>query len=269
MNASLYNGSSGIPADSRGLHYGDGVFRTIRAHRGDLLDWDLHLAKLAMDCARLDLRMPSASLLHAEALSLVAGDSCVIKLILARRSEGRGYAPQSTECDRLLIRSGLPAYPDTCWSEGIAAIHCELRLSTQPALAGIKHLNRLEQVLASRDWPEGVREGILCDADGNLVCGTRSNLFWRSSGVWHTPRLDRCGVAGMMRGKLIELMENSGMKAVEVRAPQSAIENADEAFLSNALIGIWPIKSLGARQWTAGVETRRLMQLLNHPGPQA
>jgi len=254
-------------ARSRGLHYGDGVFRTLLKYDGQLLDYKLQFLKLSHDAQALGLEPPAAELLLEEAASLDPDQaSGVIKILLLRGAAGRGYAPPGGRTDRLLLAYSLPAYPAQHWQQGIQAFRCGLRLGRQPALAGIKHLNRLEQVLASRGWPDGAGEGILCDERGAPVCGTRSNLFWVRDGCLHTPALDGCGVAGMMRDKVLACATALGL-AVQVESrPWSKLLDAGEAFVSNSLIGIWPLRSLEQRVWQApGPLTSRLMAVLRHP----
>jgi len=267
--AALLNGVAAEPplALSRGLHYGDGVFRTLLKFDGQLIDLKLQLLKLEHDARALGLEPPAAELLRQEAESLSDGlSAAVLKILLLRAGAGRGYAPQGAATDRLLLRYSVPRYPAGHWREGIRAFRCGLRLGRQPLLAGIKHLNRLEQVLASRDWPEGMDEGILCDERGAPVCGTRSNLFWVGQGVLHTPALDSCGVAGMMRDKVLAAAAALGLTVRIESRPWSKLADADEAFVSNSLIGLWPLRELEQRRWQApGPVTARLAAALRHP----
>jgi 4-amino-4-deoxychorismate lyase len=251
---------------SRGLHYGDGVFRTLLKYDGQLFDYKLQFLKISHDAQALGLEPPAAELLFAEATSVSAAASGVVKILLLRSGGGRGYAPRTDQADRLVLAYPLPAYPAEYWQQGISAFRCGLRLGRQPALAGIKHLNRLEQVLASRDWPDGAAEGILCDERGAPVCGTRSNLFWIQAGRLHTPALDGCGVAGMMRDKVLACATALGLEVRIESRPWSKLLDADEAFVSNSLIGIWPLRALEQRVWPApGPLTLRLMSVLRHP----
>jgi 4-amino-4-deoxychorismate lyase len=267
----LYNGAAlaGPLARSRGLHYGDGVFRTLLKYDGQLIDIKLQLLKIEHDAKALGLDPPAAEVLQGEAEQLSAtARNGVIKILLLRGGAGRGYTPHTTQADRLLLLYPLPEYPAQHWREGIQAFRCGLRLGRQPALAGIKHLNRLEQVLGSRDWPEGAAEGILCDERGAPVCGTRSNLFWVEAGRLHTPALDACGVAGMMRDKVLACVTALGLGVEVATRPWSKLLDADEAFVSNSLIGIWPLRRLEQREWPApGPLTARLASVLRHPLP--
>jgi 4-amino-4-deoxychorismate lyase len=252
---------------SRGLHYGDGVFRTLLKYDGQLIDFKLQVIKLSHDAAALDLHSPPAETLRAEAEAVSAGKrGGVVKLMLLRGGAGRGYRSDSHQADRLVLGYPLPDYPKEHWTQGIAAFRSGLKLGRQPALAGIKHLNRLEQVLGSKGWPDEAAEGILCDEQLMPVCGTRSNLFWVRGGRLHTPALDHCGVAGVMRDKVLACAAALGLPVEVAGRPWHDLSEADEAFVTNSLIGIWPLRSLEQRRWQApGVVTRRLMTALRHP----
>ena len=268
MNA-LFNGQppDGSLATARGLHYGDGVFRTLLVWQGQVLDWPQQLEKLQDDCARLELAMPAAAQLQSELQTLTQGkETLAAKIIVMRKPAQRGYAPHTAEADRLLICNAAPRYPARYWEEGISALRSTVQLGSQPRLAGIKHLNRLEQVLASRDWPEGIAESLMCNEAGEPLCGTRSNLFWVSGGVLHTPALDRCGVAGLMRAKLLALAATLGLPSQVQTQDWSALKRADEAFISNSLIGLWPLRQVEQQRWnTPGPVTQKLMTALQHP----
>ncbi|MDB5987107.1 MAG: pabC [Nevskia sp.] len=265
----LFNGAP-LTADwalSRGLHYGDGVFRTVLRHRARWIDWSAQLAKLSDDAARIDLRAPDAATLTAEADAL-AGDQAdaVLKILLWRAGAGRGYRSDASSAERLLLRYPVPQFPAAHWTQGIRAFRSRVTLSAQPRLAGIKHLNRLEQVLASRDWPNDAQEGILLSAAGGPVCGTRSNLFWAKHGRLFTPDLRDSGVAGMMRGRVLALAQQMEIQIETGSYPLQALLDADEAFVTNSLIGLWPLQSFETRVWAVpGATTRRLSAALAHP----
>lgn len=269
MSRALFNGSaaSGDLLHSRALHYGDGVFRTMLIVQSQPYELERHLQRLDADCAVLGLDLPDVACLREEAAQLCAGqDLGVLKIILARKSGLRGYRPEERDTDRILIRYSAPFYPASHWEEGVRVFLSPHRMAVQPMLAGVKHLNRLEQVLASRDWPEDAEEGVLSDTAGHLVCGTRSNLFWVRDGRLYTPALTSAGIDGVIRNKIMELCVNLNVNLSVVSAPATALERADEIFVTNALIGIWPVRSLGARSLPApGTLTWRLMQALNHP----
>lgn len=253
---------------SRALHYGDGVFRTLLRFEGRWLDFDRHYVKLVHDCRLLGLDPPHVGQLEAELDSLGGGRAAPVvgKIILARSGAGRGYAPTSRQCERILLRYPAPRYPLSCWTEGVAVIISPVQLGAQPLLAGAKHLNRLESMLAARGWPVGVQEALMCDSEGALVCGTRSNLFWMHEGRLHTPKLARCGVAGMMRAKVLDAARAHGLVCELVEQPPSVLLSASEVFLSNSLIGLWPVRRINDHALAApGPITQRLQATLEQP----
>lgn len=228
-----------IPASDRGLAYGDGLFETIAVVDGRPLAFDAHLARLARGAAHLGLAAPELPLLQRETTRVIGDcEQGVIRITLTRGSGGRGYRPDSTTQQTRRIVS-LHPWPDTgAWSAGRAWL-CKQPLSINPALAGIKHLNRLDQVLASREWPgEGYLEGLMCDADGHLVEGTRSNLFLVIDNRLVTPRLARAGVAGIVRDAVIAVRDAAGepVQIRDVRTDELAV--ADEIFVCNSVFGI-------------------------------
>ncbi|WP_028079522.1 aminodeoxychorismate lyase [Solimonas soli] len=265
----LIDGEAGdaLAVDNRGLAYGDGVFRTLLVADGVALHVDDHLAALRADAARLALDPPDADALRRDTAALAAGQSrAVVKWLLVRRSAGRGYAASTGAATRIVLRTAAPRHPATHWTQGVVARLAALRLGEQPALAGIKHLNRLEQVLAARELGAGVDELLMCDHRDRLVGGLRSNLFWVREGRLLTPALTRCGVAGTMRGRVLRLAAGLGVPLDEVEADAAALAQADEAFVTNALIGIWPLRRLDATALPApGALTRRLQRELRHP----
>ena len=268
----LYNGAAVDSTNwpqSRGLHYGDGVFRTLYIHDGECVDWNGQRAHLLADAARLGLQLqaPADQALDSEVHAIAQGrTAAVLKILLWRQASDRGYSPAAANAERLLICSPVPEVPATCWTRGVNVIDSPVRLASPHLLAGAKHLNRLEQVLASRDWPAGVDEALMSDADGHIVCGTRSNLFWSSHGRLLTPSLERCGVAGRMRARILEQASRLGIETGILQAPRASLESAEELFLTNSVFGIWPVRRLGKRDLPApGRLTQALMRELPHP----
>jgi len=267
--ATLVNGKPGdvIPVSDRGLLYGDGVFETIAIRDGRPQHWPRHMQRLQAGCARLGIQPFASALLAAEAESIInTTGRGVIKLIVTRGSGGRGYrVPESAGCTRIMQLHPWPEYPAACSQEGVRTRLCKIRLGRNPALAGIKHLNRLEQVLARQEWNDAdIREGLLLDTDGNLVEGTMSNVFIVSGGVLMTPDLSQCGVAGIMRTLVLELAEQQGQDTRVAPVSREALVLADEVFLTNTLIGIWPVIALGDTSWRTGGITLQLQELLSN-----
>ncbi len=270
----LINGSPGnaISIRDRGLLYGDGVFRTLRVSNGQAQHWPLHYQKLQHDCTVLIIACPDFAQLSAELEMLLLNQTdCAIKLIVTRGISTRGYAPSTlTTPTHLWDIAPLPDYPAAWATHGIRARLCQLRLSQQPRLAGIKHLNRLENVLATSEWNDAeIAEGLLMDADGNVIEGVRSNLFAVLDGTLITPSLLACGVAGIQRDRVIA-WANTNNVPLEIR-PLSwdEIINADELFLVNSLIGVWPIRELEYRYWTDFAMTYRVQLGLGNVPPRA
>ncbi|MDE2310060.1 MAG: aminodeoxychorismate lyase [Betaproteobacteria bacterium] len=251
----LVNGKLGnlIGIRDRGLLYGDGVFRTLRASNGRALHWPLHYRKLQHDCAALGIVCPDVALLSAELNDLlVQHPDGVVKLIVTRGEGMRGYAPpvQSMPA-RIWDVSPMPGYPADWARYGIKARLCQLRLSQQPRLAGIKHLNRLENVLAAAEWDDAdIAEGVLLDAQGNVIEGTRCNLFMVRDGELLTPDLSRCGVAGVQRERVMEWAAKHNVPCRVEQFGLAELLAADEVFLVNSVIGLWPVRELQSRTWS-------------------
>ncbi|MEO5565081.1 MAG: aminodeoxychorismate lyase [Luteimonas sp.] len=256
-----------IAVDDRGLAYGDGVFETMRAHRGDLPWWDAHWARLARGGERLALALPDPTQVREQAGQMLAdGGDWILKLIVTRGGRARGYAPDNAAQPHwLLSRHAVPARRDDHAKAGGLRLHwCSTGMATQPALAGIKHCNRLEQVLARAECMRmGADEGLMCDTEGRVVAATSANLFVLQAGQWTTPLLDRCGVAGTCRAHLL-----APLQAREGHLQPRDVELADAVFLCNAVRGILPAASLGTRIWQPHPGLARARHLLAelHPG---
>ena len=245
-----------IDAGDRGLQYGDGLFETVAVVRGEPKRWPRHMARLRSGCERLGIPPPDESVLLDEARTLCAErtEPFVLKIIVTRGSGGRGYrAPDEPAPHRLLSLHPWPDYPATWQQEGVRVRVCETRLGFHPALAGLKHLNRLEQVLARSEWndPE-IAEGLMLDASGRVVEGTMSNLFVVMDGRLMTPSLANCGVDGLMRREVMEMTADMGLRCIEEELNLEDVEEADELFLTNTLIGVWPIRELAGRAYPIG-----------------
>lgn len=265
----LINGQAGdhVSAFDRGLQYGDGLFETIAVRDGAPLLFDHHLRRLAEGCRRLRMPAPDPALLAREAASLCDGATrAVLKLIVTRGPGRRGYRIATDEPPaptRIVMLLPAPAMAAEDYRQGIALRLCQTRLGANPALAGLKHLNRLEQVLARAEWddPE-IREGLMMDREGAVIEGTMSNLFIVSAGKLRTPALGDCGVAGILRARVLETAAAHGITATEGRLLPGDVEAADEAFVCNSLIGVVPVCRFERTELAVGPLTRRLMAAL-------
>ena len=261
------NGEPGtrIEVSDRGLQYGDGVFETLAVRDGRITLLDFHLQRLMEGCRRLLIPSPSPDVIRDE-LNAAARDQqrAVLKLIVTRGSGGRGYRPPLTVSpNRILTVHDWPAYRETWWEQGINARICTTVLGNNPQLAGIKHLNRLEQILARAEWPDtdDIQEGLMTDAGGSLIEGTMTNVFARlADGKLVTPDLQTCGVAGVMRRHLLEQAERTGI-AVHVGGFKPAeVRSATEVFVCNSVIGVWPVRQLDDWSYRVGEMTRKFQQ---------
>ncbi|RRQ20587.1 aminodeoxychorismate lyase [Thiohalobacter thiocyanaticus] len=251
----------------RGLQFGDGLFETLAVIDGRIAHWELHRARLAHGCRRLGLPPPSWPQLEQE-LRLATTDCAraVLKLIHTCGPSLRGYArPAAPEPQRILLRSAWPASLQRHSAAGLRIIWCRHRLATQPALAGIKHLNRLDQVIARAEWQDpAIDEGLLCNQQGNVIEGVASNLFLVRDGALLTPLLDDCGVAGVMREHLMQTAREAGIEVEETRIDRHDVTGAEELFLCNSLMGLRPVIRLADQGYDTGPLTRRLLTILNN-----
>lgn len=265
----LVNGKhcSQISIRDRGLLYGDGVFRTLRAVKGQVLHWTLHYRKLHDDCTVLGMTCPEEQVLVAELKELLAQHTDgVVKLVVTRGEGARGYAPPvRARPAHIWDVSPLPDYPAEWCSDGIKLHVCRLRLSHQPQLAGIKHLNRLENVLAAAEWSGAdSAEGLLLDRDDHVIEGTRSNLFMVRDAMLHTPDLSLCGVAGVQRERVLKWAAKHDMTCQVVQFGLDELMDADEIFLVNSIIGLWPVRELQGRTWKQFPVAMKIQRGLNH-----
>ena len=246
----IVNGRSGdsLAVLDRGLQYGDGLFETIAFIHGNAPLWDRHMTRLSAGCRALALPLQDTAGLAREARQLLQSEDAlfgrhVVKIIITRGEHGSGYFPGEGDATRILYRRDWPQRAQ----QGIALHRCQTRLATGSPLAGLKTLNRLEQVIAAAEIREaGFQEGLLCDADGFMVEALMSNLFWLKQGVLCTPLLDRCGVSGVMRAEVIEQAEQFGMNVREVRETPDTLESAQAVFLTNAL-GLTAVSEFSGR----------------------
>ncbi|MFV3416106.1 aminodeoxychorismate lyase [Pseudomonas nitroreducens] len=249
-----------LSARDRGLAYGDGLFETICVSAGRPRLLARHRARLEEGVRRLSLPV-SLDLVEDELLrfSALLGDG-VAKLMLTRGEGARGYAPQAdARVRRLLLGSPAPAYPAKNGEEGVTLFPCATRLAEQPLLAGLKHLNRLEQVLARAEWSDpAFAEGLMRDVSGRIVEGVFSNLFLVKQGELITAELSRCGVAGVMRAEILERTRDLGLPVIVRDIEYGELAQADEVFLCNSLYGIWPVRGVAEFAWPVGPLTRKL-----------
>jgi 4-amino-4-deoxychorismate lyase len=256
----LVNGeiSNLVNTTNRGLNYADGIFETLVVKNGRPRRWQSHMDRLGLGCERLGLTVPAQAILLREVQTVSAGlANAVVKIVLTRDGQGRGYMPrENTDCVRIVSAHAFPDGVLELAREGVRARICKIRLALQPALGGIKHLNRLEQVLASAEMREaGSVEGILLDAENHVISTIAANIFLVMEDRLLTPRLDRCGVRGIMRQ---HILAGHVARCEQRRIMVDMLQEADEIFMCNSVRGIVPITAIDDQEYGIGPVTREL-----------
>jgi len=260
----LVNGeiSSLVETSNRGLNYADGLFETLVVRGGRPLRWQAHMDRLGIGCERLGLAMPPQSVLLREVQTASAGwPDAVVKIVLTRGGQARGYMPpEDSNCVRIVSAHIYPEGIVEMAREGVRTRICKTRLAIQPALGGIKHLNRLEQVLASAELRDtGVAEGILLDREDHVISAISANIFLVMEDRLLTPRLDRCGVRGVVRSQILDEFE---VRCEQRRIMVDMLQEADEVFICNSVRGIVPVTAIDDQEYGIGPVTRELQTWL-------
>jgi len=250
----------------RALHYGDGLFETLLKTAGSIPYWKAHYQRMVHGCNRLSIVSPVETWLKRQVEKKSAAyDTAVIKIIVSRGIGGRGL--QFPEPDKPSIF--VLAYPyQPGAGKPIKVALCKTPLPINPVLAGLKHLNRLNYVLAASELRQrvDVSEGIVLDTDGYLVEGLISNLFFSDGDRVFTPALDRSGVEGIMRGIIIRRLGRMDIPLETGRFTTAELIDASESFMCNSVRGIMPIGSMEHHRYAMGALTRRLIAEIAHPG---
>jgi 4-amino-4-deoxychorismate lyase len=268
MIASLMNGvpvadaTHCVGIEERGLQYGDGLFETMLLYAGSIRALDDHLARLRTGCARLSIAMPGEELIAREITTLAQDrPDGIVKLTLTRGAGGRGYRADPTLPPTRLLT--LHEFKPERAPVAITIRWCSTRLARNPLLAGIKHLNRLEQVMAQNEWRDpAIAEGLMLDMEGEVIGGTSCNVFSVTEGALCTPDLRFSGIRGVMREQVLRAARAFGMTVEERALWPHDIEGASEIFVTNAVRGIRPVVALDERRWPIGSTTRRLAETL-------
>lgn len=255
----------------RGFAYGDGVFRTMRVKGGMPIIWHSHYQKLVSDCASIGIVCPSAALIMDDIQKLFIDDVLdnkvsVAKIIITRGVGERGYlTPPITTPLRVVLKTKMPTYISQNVKNGVALTICETRLARQKQLAGVKHLNRLENILARMEWrDESIFDGLLMDDLGHVVEGTACNIFARFGQELHTPILDECGVAGVARSQILALSKPLNLFVKELKFDLVHLMNADEIIISNSLYGAFQVVKIADKVWKKQPLARTLRELMKY-----
>jgi len=250
-----------IPASDRAIQFGDGCFTTARILDGNVCLLEAHIRRLRHGCETLMIPFTHWDTLHQEMCRLASGkQSGVLKVIITRGSGGRGYSAASClSPTRILSVSACPAHYSRWRDEGVTLTLSPIRLGRNPVLAGIKHLNRLEQVLIRTHLEQtNADEALVLDSEGFITECCAANLLWRQGREVFTPSLDQAGVNGIMRQFCLEQLARSGFRVVEVSAGEAALQTADEVVICNALMPVVPVRAYGQQRWSS----RELFQFL-------
>ena len=249
----------------RALQYGDGIFETIPIQNRKILCIDEHLDRLEKGCERIKISIPDKSIIKNEISSLIdTNDQAVIKIIISRGQGERGYKiPDNIKPTRIISIFPWPDYSNEFSKSGIKTKVCSYRYSNNSVLAGVKHLNRLEQILARGEWSDNdIAEGIVMNSDNYVIEGTMSNIFCIINKILYTPDLSLCGIEGIVRDKIINLSNKFGFKIEIKKITLDFLLNAEEIFMCNSLIGIWPVNSIDGKLFLEHKETEKIKNKL-------
>ncbi|PHM45948.1 aminodeoxychorismate lyase [Xenorhabdus mauleonii] len=256
-----------IAVSDRAVQFGDGCFTTIRVEQEQPALLSLHIKRLQKGVEKLF--MPEFDWLQLESQIKQAVKGCesgVLKVILSRGEGGRGYGTDGAVAPTHIL--SLNPYPEqyiTQRQKGISLVLSPVSLGINPYLAGIKHLNRLEQILIKRFIETSkADDALVLDSDGLLVECSAANIFWRKGKNIYTPELTQCGVEGVMRQKIIELLSKSDYNLSCVMRYPEALAHADEVIICNSLMPVLPINQIQAHknqpQWQ--YQSRELYEYL-------
>lgn len=266
MKKTLVNGkaSDSISVYDRGFLYGHGLFETIAVQNKRPLLLDAHLQRLAADANKLGISAPIEQIKQDIETLSVSTELGVIRVTLTCGEGSRGYVtPDNAQSNRIVSLFDWPSHIGGYHDSGIHLGITEYKLAQQPLLAGIKHLNRLEQVLIRQQWQNGWQEAIVCDEQGNAIEATQSNLFIVSAdGILLTPDVNKCGINGVMRNTVIQYAAKIGIELVEKTIPLTEIHNAQEIFVTNSIIGVWPVRYFENKNYTNRPISQTLLEEL-------
>ncbi|GIU31107.1 4-amino-4-deoxychorismate lyase [Shewanella colwelliana] len=260
-----------ISGSDRGLAYGDGLFATMRCGETGIKFRQLHLERLSQSAQRLGFvwQASPALLLQLDEISshsfVQFGQDFCIKLLISRGSGGRGYqAPQQPDISEIVSVHAIPAHYSTLQQQGVALQTSPIRLAKQPRLAGMKHLNRLEQVLIkSQTLAAGFDDWLVLDSDEKVIESSMANLFCIKDEQVVTPALSASGVAGVMREQLIYWLNDAGY-CVQMRTVDVAeLEQFDHLFISNSLFGVISVNQVNQFHFTSSPIVSRAREALS------
>ena len=273
-NISLVNGEfiSEISVYDRGLNYGDGFFETMKwsidnKGQGKVEFWKRHVKRLKFGCQKILISFSLKKLYDYKKKILKKAcesgrKSGILKIIITRGSGGRGYrlVPKLEPSIILLV------YPDVridenFYNEGVNLTYCKKRMSSNHFLGGTKNLNRLDSVLAASEFDENLFfEGIVCNNLGEIIEGTKTNIFFLKNNILHTPNINDVGIKGIIRDVIVEKKKiNFFSEIVECKIKKNDIEQAESIFITNSIYKILPVKSLNRKLFVINEKIKKLI----------
>jgi len=250
MKSNMYyqsiNGQQGqhISTNNRGLAYGDGVFTTAKVVSGKIQLLAVHIERLIMSCEKLNIALPDMNKIITELTETAQRfELSVAKVIITSGDGGRGYSRQGCLTSNIIISfHPFPTHYDALQQQGIHLGVSSLKLGVSPLTAGIKHLNRLEQVLIRQELDNRSEDDLLVlNCFDNIIEASAANVFWLKNDIWYTPQLTESGVEGLMRNHILQCSNNK-RKITVINAKLSALDNIDAMFICNSVMGIVPVR---------------------------
>ncbi|BCL69104.1 4-amino-4-deoxychorismate lyase [Vibrio nigripulchritudo ATCC 27043] len=249
----------------RSFQYGDGCFSTLLTCKKQIQSWNYHKERLAECLTVLKIPAPNWQQVYEWCNKVALDDEKAgLKIHISRGTGGRGYGTEGTSAPAVTVTAfAFPAHYNKWVREGIELGECKTQLGHQPLLAGLKHNNRLEQVLAKSEVEKnGWKDAIVCDIDGNVVETSVANLFWLDDGFrLCTPKLHLAGVAGIMRKQVIEEAMSRRMTLVERSFSMEEVLDAKEVFITNALLQICPVTKINETEFEIGPITKTFQEI--------
>jgi len=266
----LVNGksSSSISIFDRGFLYGDGIFETILVINKTLINWPLHLKRIKAGCLTLKFNKLNHDLLLEHITKATSNiENCVLSINITRgTAKKRGYNINigDVKPNIILTTSNIPDYPNTYSSTGIHTKISRSTLSNNGQLSKIKHLNRLEQVLATSEITKKFPEIILCDQNHNIIEGTASNIFFIKKDTYYSPLIENCGVEGAMKSFIIKIMKKNKIKIKIKKIKEKEIDSYEGAFFCNSIRLVWNIRSVDGVSYKKNNSILKLIKIINN-----
>ena len=259
----LINGTfQKISPFDRAFQYGDGIFRTFIVENKKPRHWKHHYKKIVEDCRAIKIAPPNEKILLSDIqLLFKTKKRAVGKFIISRGLSERGYKFNDTITpNRFLIKTKMPVYPKAYFKFGVDLHVCKQKLNPS-VFSGVKHLNRLENIMARQEWKsDRYADGILLDQDGHVIECISSNIFMRIGKTIYTPKMNHVGIKGVTRELFIKIGIKLGFKIKEAIFGLDKLLKADEVFITNSLFGVLQVKKIKNRSW----QHQELASLFNH-----